>query len=204
MYGAPVRPLDALLGGVLFAAVTASCGVAPKPAPSGPAPTSAPQAPAAASVEDPCKDNPEPLKGEYLGVAAKARCDREVYTIMGGVTHALGVDCWYCHIKGDYAAMTDRKRIANWMAQELIPSLRAKTGQDVWCGDCHLVDGKGTAKILGYPRDRSMAIEWMTTHLVEDFETKNGEPLRCKTCHGGNLGTPEFQPKVLLTDRLPK
>ena len=48
-----------------------------------------------------------------------------------------------------------------------------------------------------------LAIEWMTTHLAEDFETARGAPLHCKSCHRGNLGSPEFQRKIILTNNLP-
>ena len=63
--------------------------------------------------------------------------------------------------------------------------------------------GKGVAKILGDPRQPSFAIEWMTTHLVEDFQTKNGSALHCKSCHRGNVGTPQFERKIILTNHLP-
>jgi hypothetical protein len=43
----------------------------------------------------------------------------------------------------------------------------------------------------------------MTTHLVEKFDTARGEALRCKTRHQGNLGTKEWNSKVILTDHLP-
>lgn len=125
---------------------------------------------------------------------------------MGGVTHFLGVECKYCHLVPDYRAMTHRKEIANWMASELIPALQKRSnGKAPWCNDCHRAVGKpkGKAKFLGTPRDASFAAEWMTTHLVEDMATRAGEPLHCKGCHRGNLGTPEFQRKVILTDILP-
>jgi hypothetical protein len=44
-------------------------------------------------VAKPGKPPPKPLQREYTGLAAKARCDREINTIMGGVTHFLGVKC---------------------------------------------------------------------------------------------------------------
>jgi hypothetical protein len=154
-------------------------------------------------VQQPGKPPPKPLERKYTGVAAKARCQREVYTIMGGVTHFLGVKCAYCHEEPDYRKMTHRKSIANWMARELIPAIQKKRGGEVWCNDCHVVDGEGTAKILKNPRDPHWASEWMLTHLVEDFQQKGGNALRCKSCHGGNPGTPQFQIKIILTDRLP-
>lgn len=165
-----------------------------------------------AQLPDDCEQRPgQPppaaLRAEYTGVARAARCDREVYTIMGGITHFLGVKCAYCHIEPDYAADTHNKRVANWMARELVPGLRQRkfalgeTGE-VWCQDCHA----GKPKLLGNPRQRSLAIDWMTTHLVEDFDTRQGQPLKCKDCHQGDLGSPDFKPKLIFSDltALPK
>jgi hypothetical protein len=155
-------------------------------------------------LPDPCAQQPgQPapaaLERSYTGVAARARCQPELFSIMDGVAHSLGVGCDYCHLVPDFRAMTPRKEIANWMATELVPALRKKGGGQVGCSDCHA----GAAKILGEPRKESFAIEWMTTHLVEDFETQRGSALHCKSCHLGNLGTPEFQHKVSLTHHLP-
>ena len=197
------RTVVGLAGVALF---VAACGGAPVPAdtPEG----SSPVARRAADAPDDCAElpgrpAPKPLRTTYTGVAAKARCDREVYTIMGGLTHFLGVKCEYCHVKGDYIAPTHNKQVANWMAQELIPSLEKQKGGQIWCNDCHVVDGKATPKILRSPRDQAWAVEWMTTHLAERFGIKGGEPLRCKSCHLGNPGSPEFEKKIILTDHLP-
>ena len=119
---------------------------------------------------------------------------------MGGLVHSLGVECEYCHVKDDYPAMTHRKQVANWMAQELIPSIRAKTGKAVWCADCHRTGERGTPNPVGKPRKQAQAVEWMNLKLAARFETKAGEPLFCRGCHGGNLGTPEFKSKLILTD----
>ncbi|MEP7052527.1 MAG: hypothetical protein ABJB12_19325 [Pseudomonadota bacterium] len=197
----------ALVLAVLAGAALPACGGAPEPR-TGVASTHAPLAPApvakAPSLPGDCEQEPEPLERVYKGVAANARCQREVYTIMSGVTGFLGVKCNYCHLVPDYKAMTHRKEIANWMASELIPTLqRKKDGAQPWCNNCHTADGKGVAKILGDPRRPAFAMEWMTTHLVEDFQTKTGNPLHCKSCHQGNVGTPEFQRQVILTKHLP-
>lgn len=202
-----VRPSGLLLA--LFAAAgLGACGGAPEPRPSAPLTIGAGDLPAPppapAGLPDDCepepgKSAPDPLERTYTGVAAKARCQREVYTIMSGVTRFLGVECKYCHLEPDYRAMTHRKEIANWMAAELIPALRTKGGGAVWCNQCHTAGDRGVAKILGDPRRDSFAIEWMVTHLVEDFETKQGSPLHCKSCHRGNLGSREFQRKIILT-----
>lgn len=185
----------------------AACGGSGAEAPLGKSPTASP-APVAkrrADLIDDCAPQPgqpppEPLRIAFDGVAKNARCQREVYTIMGGLTHFLGVECKHCHQEPDYTADTHNKRIANWMAKELVPKLqkRAAQGQDreAWCNDCH----RGKAKILGNPRDKSFAIDWMTTHLVEDLEAVSGKNLKCRQCHDGDLGTPEFRPKIILTE----
>jgi hypothetical protein len=159
---------------------------------------------------DDCAPGPDgtpakPLRVEYKGVAKKARCDREVYTIMGGVVDALGVPCEYCHIKGDYISSTPKKQIANWMAEELIPALSAKNGKPVWCPTCHKSEGKGKAKILGEPRSRERAVEWMTAVMYERLQTAHGNPLKCAGCHQAAVNAKEFQKEIILhSERLPK
>jgi hypothetical protein len=199
-----VRSLGLLLP-LLVAADLAACAGAPEPRASAPATaaSSSALAPTHSAIPDDCVEEPAPLERSYTGLAAKARCQREVYTIMGGVTHFLGVKCDYCHLVPDYRATTHRKEIANWMAADLIPALRKKGGGAVWCNSCHTSADVGVAKILGQSRKESFAIEWMTTHLVEDLETRTGSPLHCKSCHQGNLGSPEFQRKIILTKNLP-
>ncbi len=153
-----------------------------------------------ADVPDDCtplpgQPPPEALRVPYAGLAKRARCQREVFTIMGGVTHFLGVQCKHCHLEPDYAADTHNKRVANWMATELVPRLAQRSGGEVWCQDCHA----GQAKLLGNPRRADLAVDWMLTHLVDGFQTKRGLPPKCKDCHGGDLGSPEFRPKIVLT-----
>jgi hypothetical protein len=207
VYGGSVKH-SGLSVAVLVGAALGACGGAPERPSAAPAPALA-TVPKRAAVPDDCEQQPgqpapEPLARAYTGLAAKARCQREVYTIMGGVTHFLGVQCKYCHLVPDYMAMTHHKEVANWMASELVPALQKKDGAKLpWCNDCHMASGKGVARILGDPRQPGFAIEWMTTHLVEDFQTKNGSPLHCKSCHRGNVGTPQFERKIILTNHLP-
>ena len=189
-----------------FSALVGSCGSPPaQKEPRGPA-----LAPAdtvgkrRANLPDDCAEQPgqpppEPLRTAYTGVAKAARCQRAVYTIMGGLTHFLGVPCRHCHLEPDYAADTHNKQVANWMARELVPRLQQRAaaadgGREVWCQDCHA----GKPKLLGDPRRRDIAIEWMTTHLSEDFDTAAGKPPKCRDCHGADLGSPAFRAKVIL------
>lgn len=189
--------------GALTLALLVQCGVKPLP----PKPAEADESKSSQSVAEidhcaPTADGgaPKPLRTDYRGVAGKARCDREVFTIMGGVTHALGVKCAHCHEEPDYPKMTHNKRVANWMAQELVPALRAKTGEKLWCPDCHHAGAEGTPKPLGEPRDRGRAIEFMNTVLTTKFQRADGELLRCKGCHGADIGDEGFKSKLILTD----
>ena len=149
-------------------------------------------------TEQPGKPPPAPLRVEYTGLAKAARCQDEVFTIMGGVTHFLGVPCKHCHQEPDYAADTHNKQVANWMARELVPRLKKRVtgagGAEVWCQDCHA----GKPKLLGDPRRRDLAIEWMATHLTESFDTAAGKAPKCRDCHGGDLGSPDFRAKLIL------
>lgn len=195
---------------VWLLAVAAACGAPPsaQPPSEGNARTLGKRR---TDIPDDCAElhgtPPEPLRVAYSGVAKAARCQREVYTIMGGLTHFLGVECRHCHLEPDYAADTHNKHIANWMARELVPRLQKRVAtadgrRDVWCQDCHA----GRPKFLGDPRRRDFAVEWMTSHLTEDFSRTgnspgaSNEPPRCKDCHGGDLGSPAFRSKIILTD----
>lgn len=204
-------PVSRLVSWILLLAVAAACG-APPSQKAASEPRAAALGKRRSDIPDDCaelpgKPPPEPLRIPYSGVAKAARCQREVYTIMGGVTHFLGVACNHCHQEPDYAADTHNKHIANWMARELVPRLqrraRAADGsRDVWCRDCHA----GRPKFLGDPRRRDFAIEWMTTHMADDFSRPgnspgaSNEPPRCKDCHGGDLGSPAFRSKIILSD----
>ena len=191
---------------VFILMLAAACGAPPPPSP----PPSKSKPPSLGKrrtdIPDDCqieagKPPPEPLRVAYTGVAKAAQCQRAVFTIMGGLTHFLGVQCKHCHLEPDYAADTHNKQIANWMARELVPRLQKRAAdpsgnKDVWCADCHA----GQPKFLGDPRRRDVAIEWMTTHLAPDFDTAAGKPPKCKDCHGGDLGTPQFRSKIILSE----
>jgi len=188
---------------VLAGLTLVACSGAPIPAGDSAPHAVSPVEPA----KDPClaepgKPPPEALARTYEGVLAKARCRAEVDVIMAGVSRALGVKCNYCHLEPDFTADTQQKRIANFMARELVPRLRAKDGRTVTCESCHMQAGRGVAKILGSPRSESRALEWMTAELVETFESQAHTPLRCSSCHGANWGSPAFQRHVLLSDAL--
>jgi hypothetical protein len=203
VYSALVSGLGRRLS-ISAAAWLLACGTAPPPREQAFGAPPAPRLLPVAAVVDPCApvDDKPPvaLATSYVGLARNARCEAELQAMMQEVSLALGVSCTYCHVPGDFPALTERKRVANWMATELIPSLRKRSGGDIACRDCHA----GRAKILGDPRRRELAIEWMTLELGERFEQAGGGPLYCKTCHGADLGRPEFRSRVILSEHLPQ
>ncbi|MGC4094158.1 MAG: hypothetical protein QM756_40855 [Polyangiaceae bacterium] len=189
----------------IAAAVTSFSGCSGAPIPAEKAARPAPAAPTPevdACAAQPGKPEPAPLAKQYDGVLAAARCQAEIEVIMQRVSRALGVRCNYCHVQGDYGADTEHKRIANFMAREWVPRLKARDGRAVTCESCHLQGARGVAKLLGAPRSEPRALEWMTSFLSEEFITRDAQPLRCKTCHGANWGSPDFRRKLLLTDAL--
>jgi hypothetical protein len=205
------RPTSLLLWTTLaVASIASGCGSGPPTGLEAPAPP-AKQAKAPDSSFDPCENNPPPPK-EYQGILRNARCDQDMFLTMASVAGQLGAECSFCHVptqddpkKFDYPAMTERKRIANWMSQHLMSSLKQKDGEPMRCRSCHTDEnGKPVRKILGDPRDPRKAQEWMAMVMVNRFTKLNGDKLKCRDCHGGNYGTPEWRGKVILTDdRLP-
>ena len=139
---------------------------------------------------------PEPLDREYTGLAAKARCQREVYTIMGGVTHFLGVKCEYCHVKNEYETTTHRKSVANWMARELIPQPRKEERRRGLVQRLPRRQRQGHAEDPRQPARPALDIEWMTAHLTEHFQPAKGNALFCKSCHKGTLGARSFRGRL--------
>jgi hypothetical protein len=183
------------------------------PAASGAAAASgAPAASGVASAKpfDQC-DNSPPLAKQYFGVLKDARCDYDRFPIMADVATMLGVECNYCHVsdpanpkKELYPEMTPKKEKANWMRMHLMKAVKPADGSELKCSSCHSDDkGKPVAKILGNPRDETRAHEWMSLVMTKKFVVAaTGEKLKCKHCHVGNYKTPDWHPKVILTDHI--
>lgn len=194
------RLARALAGSVWLAAASVGCGPAPIPR-AGPDTDSKPPA----AEIDPCasvpgQPAPAPLARSYTGLARGARCQPEVISIMKAASAALGVGCEYCHVKGDFPAVTAKKQIADWMSLELAPRLKQRDGSPPSCASCHAADGTPRAKLLGAPRSDSSAIEWMNVHMVGAFVRADGTPLRCKSCHGDQLGASGFQRRLIRSE----
>lgn len=56
---------------------------------------------------------------------------------MRGFNQALGVNCNYCHKKGDFEAETPQKQTARFMMNEFSAKLTKPDGKPVSCNDCH-------------------------------------------------------------------
>ena len=194
-------------------AIGAGCG----PAPAATGPKAGASAAGSATTSgtakafDQCDSSP-PLTTKYLGLLQDARCDYDRYPIMADVAKSLGVECRYCHLPDPsnpkeemYGMPTPKKEIANWMRMHLMTAIKPADGSAMSCKSCHVdAKGKPVAKILGEPRDTTHAHEWMSLVMTTKFVVaKTGEKLKCKHCHVGNIGTAEWQPKVILTDHIP-
>jgi hypothetical protein len=186
------------------------CGPAKAPGPP-PAPTAAPASTGDAAF-DPCSKS-GPVPHPYTGILRVARCEQDMFLTMASVAGQLGVECEYCHVprkdnpkKDDYPVMTPHKEIANWMSMHLMQAIKPADGSTIKCKSCHTDEnGKPVAKILGNPRDPGKAMEWMTLVMVNRFVAADGTKLKCKSCHVGNVGTAEWQPKVILQSaQIPK
>ncbi len=194
----------AVVSALAFGGCRAPVEVPAPPAPAGPA----------APPVDVCVGS-KPLEKQYLGVLRRARCDQDRFATMADTATMLGVECRHCHAplmengrevpkKEDYPVMTDKKRVANWMSQHLMESIKPADGSQLKCSHCHTDEhGKPAAKFLGEPRDLKKTMEFMNIVMVNRFVGLNGEKLKCKSCHMDNYGTPGFQAKVILTDHIP-
>jgi len=196
-----------------WAGLAAGCGPSAQP-PTGPAADSnapAPPGQTGSGGVDPCEGSP-PVPRQYEGILRNAKCDQDMFLTMASVAGQLGVECEHCHQsfegqrdKFDYPAMTDKKKIANWMSMHLMSALRNKDGSPLRCKSCHVdEDGKPLLKILGEPRDPIKAQEWMSLVMVNKFVKVDGSKLRCNDCHVGNYSKADWQGRVILrTDQIP-
>ena len=66
---------------------------------------------------------------------------------MVSFNQALGVNCSYCHQKGDFEAETLHKQTARFMMKEFSAKLTKPNGQPVSCNDCHQGQARPIARL---------------------------------------------------------
>jgi hypothetical protein len=123
---------------------------------------------------------------ETLGIDAKnlppiEKLDpKALRGVMKLLTKSLGARCADCHMEGDFAAATRRKRIATKMWDEFVARLTLADGSPVFCDSCH------QGRLVQLDRSDKKALEgWMDTNFVGLLRRKDGQPQACETCHVG-------------------
>src|SRR5262249_49061554 len=91
----------------------------------------------------------------------------------------LGAKCGDCHLEGDFAAPTRRKKIAAKMWDEFTAKLSmAADSSPVFCDSCH----QGRVVQLDR-RDKKALGQWMDANFVDKLKRKDGKDHGCETCH---------------------
>lgn len=111
--------------------------------------------------------------------------------VMRTFTESLGVACVDCHAGLDFAADTERKRIAKRMWNQLTRVVAMSTlergggpGKPMYCDSCH----QGDMFILDR-RDDKQLIAFMTNVFARLTRT-DGQSHDCWTCHGDPMDPP--------------
>jgi Cytochrome c7 and related cytochrome c len=103
---------------------------------------------------------------------------RALRRVMKVLAKSLGAKCTDCHLDGDFAAMTRRKRIAAKMWDEFVVNLTMADGSAIFCDSCH----KG--RILQLDRsDKKLLESEMDANFVHGLKRKDGADIACETCH---------------------
>lgn len=100
--------------------------------------------------------------------------------VMKLFARAIGGKCADCHIEGDFAAQTRRKKIAKKMWNELVVKLTLADGSPLFCDSCH------QGRIVQLDRtDKKALAKWMDASFVDGLKSKDGQSMECETCHVG-------------------
>jgi hypothetical protein len=103
---------------------------------------------------------------------------RALRGVMKIMARSLGLRCTDCHLYGDFAAPTPRKRIAAHMWNEFAAGLTLADGSPVFCDSCH----QGHTKLLDRSDKKALG-RWMQAAFVDGVKRKDGQPEKCESCH---------------------
>jgi cytochrome c7-like protein len=98
--------------------------------------------------------------------------------VMKLVAKSLGFKCADCHVEGDFAATTRRKKIAAKMWDEFAAKTTMADGSPLFCDSCH----QGRSVLLDR-RDKKALGKWMDASFVGLLKRKDGKATECETCH---------------------
>ena len=91
---------------------------------------------------------------------------------------SLGAKCGDCHLEGDFAAPTRRKKIAAKMWDEFAARLAMADDSLPICDSCH----QGRTVLLDRT-DKNQLARWMDANFVQKLKRKDGADHVCETCH---------------------
>ena len=77
------------------------------------------------------------------------------------MARSLGIKCPDCHVEGDFAATTRRKRIAARMWDEFAAKVTVGDGSPIFCDSCH----QGRITLLDRTDKKALA-KWMDASFV--------------------------------------
>lgn len=98
--------------------------------------------------------------------------------VMKLLAKSLGGKCGDCHMEGDFAAPTRRKKIATKMWDEWAAKLTLGDGSPLFCDSCH------QGRIVQLDRtDKKALAKWMDATFVDGLKSKDGKEVECETCH---------------------
>lgn len=103
---------------------------------------------------------------------------RTLRGVMKLMARSLGVKCGDCHLEGDFAAPTRRKKIAAHMWDEFAAKLSSNDGAPLFCDSCH----QGRTTLLDR-RDKKALSQWMDENFVTNVQRKDGKSEECESCH---------------------
>ncbi len=103
---------------------------------------------------------------------------RALRGVMKIMARSLGLRCAECHVDGDFAAPTRRKKIAAHMWNEFAAGLTLADGSAVFCDSCH----QGRVKLLDRSDKKALG-KWMQASFVDGLARKDGQPGKCESCH---------------------
>jgi hypothetical protein len=103
---------------------------------------------------------------------------RALRGVMKVVARSLGVRCTDCHVDGDFAAPTRRKKIAARMWNDFAGRLTLADGSALFCDSCH----QGRIKLLDRSDKKALG-KWMQAAFVDGLVRKDGQPGKCESCH---------------------
>jgi hypothetical protein len=126
---------------------------------------------------------PSGLDAKRLPPLAKLE-PKKLREVMKLFTKSLGAKCSDCHVEGDFAAPTRRKKIAEKMWDEYVVKLTMADDSPVFCDTCH----QGQLLVLDR-HDKKAVGQWMHENFVEKLKRVDSAENGCKSegCHGASM-----------------